>query len=638
MVKILLVNPIITTEIKELDFPLNLLYLASGLAQKASDVSVTILDSTYEYFALEMTGLPVWKAQRECIKKIWADRGPFDLVGISGLCDNFHLTIQAAEYIKSKFRVPVVIGGPHATFIAKDILKSFPYVDFVIRHEGVYPLTRLIDVVQDKLPAGDVPGLTYRSVSGRVVENGCDSDASCLLDITPDYDLLPLKKYLEMNPEMFIPVLAGMGCPYSCSYCTTSLMWHRKYRVLPPADIAATVAALKDKFPSAQYLFVHDNLLMDRKFSLGLCAEMKKTGVAWRCSSRLEHLAGADPLIDALAASGCKGVFVGIETVSDKMQRIIGKNIDAASALPLTRKLLARDIAVVFAFILGFPEENDGDRDQTLRLAFALKEAGAERINLAHLFPLPGTVYARKKLVFFEDKEELLSSNLLCKDVVNGLILRHKAVFSSFWRVADKKANTELPPSVTRKLHLYCAGHYRSFNYLFSRAGVRPVDLFKVLRPGAGPERFLNDIKTLLAPPHGAGFVEFFRYECCIKALADGSRAGSRVPKLPFGKRLSRRVILFRSTMALSDLLASGAIRGTDAVDKEAFFCLVDMGRTIESFEISKPQFAFLRKLCDKPQSRRKSLIGGFLKDPVEEHLMQPLRELQKIGVLADGN
>ena len=133
MKNVLLIRPICNTKKETLDIPLTLLYLSSGITLWSKDIRSAILDLSFEYCRQKKTPSALAKFQEKCIEKEFRSRGPFNIVGISGLCDNFHLTIQLSEFIKNKYHVPVVIGGPHATFIANEVLESFEFIDYVIR-------------------------------------------------------------------------------------------------------------------------------------------------------------------------------------------------------------------------------------------------------------------------------------------------------------------------------------------------------------------------------------------------------------------------------------------------------------------------------------------------------------------------
>ena len=77
-----------------------------------------------------------------------------NIVGFTSLGCNFICTLKIAEYI-NQFdpNVQIILGGPHATILHREILERFPVFDLVVRHEGEVPL--------QKTPVG--PRLYWRS-------------------------------------------------------------------------------------------------------------------------------------------------------------------------------------------------------------------------------------------------------------------------------------------------------------------------------------------------------------------------------------------------------------------------------------------------------------------------------------------
>lgn len=638
--KVLLINPMITRHRRDLEYPLNLIHLAAGLKDSPAGISVTLLDLTLEYFERKLDGVPPVRAQELCVKRAWQESGPFDLVGISGFCDNFHLSVRLAEFVKNKFSVPVVMGGPHATFVAEDILRAFPFVDYVIRNDGVGPLRKLCE-----LPAGGefdaVPALVYRDPgTGRVRKNPRADGAPDVMSVSPDYGLIPLERYLKINPSCLITILAGTGCPFQCTYCSTSLMWDRRYRVLPPKAIAAIMRRLKKKFPDANYSLVHDNLLCGKKFALELCSELKKVGVSWGSSSRLEHIAGDRDLMLKLKAAGCRGLFVGIETGSAEMQRVTGKKVDLSTVVPFARDCAALGFSPVFSFILGFPEETDEDRDKTLRLAFYLRVLQAERVNLCHLFPLPGTAIAEKG-PFSPGKKSTYRPPQLAADArTRKLVYEFPYIFRSFWSLPDRPGRTALLPSATQALHGYGVDHYRSFNYLFRRAGVRPSALFGVLGREASQGEIFKTIKRLAGRENYEVFSELFRYEVRLNRLVGSRDSGKPAapPEYEEGRKysLTGKIALFRSSINIPSYLGTELPAAAAApAGQETLLCLVDGGKEVETFEIQRDLFSALNKMRAGRGCTPRALLSAIREKKARLLVERSLRRLLKMGALS---
>ena len=94
--------------------------------------------------------------------------------------------------------------------------------------------------------------------------------------------------------------------------------------------------------------------------------------VRWGCSARLDCI--DRELIDEMAASGMEGIYIGIETGSPRMQKLINKNLSLEKAEKTVKFLLDQDIRVALFFMYGFPEETEEDLRKTLDLIFYFYE------------------------------------------------------------------------------------------------------------------------------------------------------------------------------------------------------------------------------------------------------------------------
>lgn len=636
--KVLLINPMLAMlSNRDLEYPLHLVYLASGLKEASPGTETTILDIPFEYCDKKMRRLPPAKAQERCVDSVFRKRGPFDLVGLGGFCDNFHLSVRLAEYIKRRYGSRIVMGGPHATFVAENIIRDFPFVDFVIRNDGITPLTRLCAALNG-LDFREVPSLTYREPgSGAARSTPTQSSGPDVTTIEPDYGLVDFGGYRRINPACLMLVLAGTGCPYKCSYCSTSLMWERKYRVLPPAVIAGRMQSLAAKFPGARFSLVHDNLLCDREFAVKLCSELEGKALSWGASGRLEHLFGDRGLMDGMKKAGCIGLFVGIESGSRRIQHSIGKNVDVKKVLPLASDLIASGLNPVFSFILGFPQESDSDRNASVRLAFRLRVMGAERVNILHLFPLPGTEIAERTRKV-SAKNSYYTPPLIASDgKTRGMIHGHPEIFRQFWALKDRPGRSLLLPHATWRLQELAVGHYRSFNYLFSVPGLPPAAVFPVLSGRAWKPGLTACIRKKLKPSEFLVFREIFRYEKLLLKMvkARGTAAPRKARPFDVGRpyRLSGKAFLLESRIRLSDYLGPGPLPERPRPGR-TLLCLVDTGEDIESFELEPRLFKALKAAKRRParpgDMPREEGLGG------KEDLIRHLNDLADMGAISN--
>ncbi len=133
----------------------------------------------------------------------------------------------AAEIHKLLPETQIWVGGPEVTYCARAYLEAHPAVNGVLRAEGEASFLELVKHVRLDCAAQeleDIPGLTFRR-AGIIYE----TDERELLDM----DELPFPYgNLEDFTNRIIYYESSRGCPFSCSYCLSSLDKKLRFRSL----------------------------------------------------------------------------------------------------------------------------------------------------------------------------------------------------------------------------------------------------------------------------------------------------------------------------------------------------------------------------------------------------------------------
>lgn len=305
-------------------------------------------------------------------------------------CDTYHISISIAERIKrvapEKY---VVFGGQQSDLCAEDTLLSFSCVDYICRGEGETTVVPFFKSLLNDNPDLTVPGLAFVKDGNLVINK-----RPPLLE---DFDSVPMIDYkmlIDMGysiEKKAVAVDVGRGCPFNCTYCSTKKFWNRYYRVKSPKLIVAEMLHLHHEFGVDTFSFEHDMFTMNRKTVKEVCKQITELPFQafWGCSARLDCI--DEELIDIMADAGLKSIYIGIETGSPRMQKIINKHLDLTRALPLIRYISSKGILTNVSFIYGFPEESPEDLSQTMELWLELSKV--EKVSLqAHLLAFfPGT-------------------------------------------------------------------------------------------------------------------------------------------------------------------------------------------------------------------------------------------------------
>jgi radical SAM superfamily enzyme YgiQ (UPF0313 family) len=283
-----------------------------------------------------------------------------DVVGITFMTALAPRAYDIAKEFRQRGKV-VVGGGYHATLCPEEAASHFDAL-VLGDAEGAWPQL-LTDLQAGKLQK------RYRHF------------APTQLTTPPSRrDLLAhnARHYATVNA-----VQAGRGCRHACKYCSVTVFHGQQYRRRSVPDIIAELRQIRGDF-----IFVDDNIIAERDFSLELFAALKPLKKRW--VSQCSVLIADDPeLLAAAHAAGCCGLFIGIETANDENLAAIGKQFNRANTYAQRlRRIRRAGIGVIAGMIVGMDADNTTVFEETLRF---LDQTQIDAVQLNILTPLPGT-------------------------------------------------------------------------------------------------------------------------------------------------------------------------------------------------------------------------------------------------------
>lgn len=294
-----------------------------------------------------------------------------DLVAISFFSGFAIAAYNLAVEFKKRGKT-VIAGGPHVTYCKEEALR---YFDAIVTGE-------VENVWQDLLQ-------DFESGKLKTVYSGTPCNMTELP--TPRYDLLPDKFFIKKV------IQATRGCPFSCSFCTVPSL-NPGFRLRPVSDVIrdASYDKFKHWWQRKIVWFWDDNLTIRRPYIRELLQAMVPLKKWWLTQASMD-IAKDPELLDLMKASGCIGVFLGIESFgaesladANKRQNKIAQYKQAVGAI---RK---RGIAVMAGFIAGFDHD---DEQSIVNMADQLMEIGIDVPFLSIMTPFRGTpVYSKLEM------------------------------------------------------------------------------------------------------------------------------------------------------------------------------------------------------------------------------------------------
>lgn len=361
-----------------------------------------------------------------------------DVYGFGTICNSYPLTVRLAREVKRAHPEAVVVfGGPQATAVDVETLEAFPFVDVVVRGEGEEILPELLGALGRAEDLAAVAGITFRR-NGDVIRN---PDAPAVTDLehlpAPAFHLLP-----DMEKRRAIPVEAGRGCPFGCTFCSTSQFFRRRFRLITPARVIEQMNALHRAYGCAKFNLVHDTFTASRAKVIEFCQALAASGCQfeWTCSARTDSV--DEELLALMAKAGCTGLFFGIETGSARMQRAIRKNLDLERASAAIRFAGANRMRTSVSLIVGFPDETPDDLRGSVDFIMHALSSDHIEPQLQLLAPLAGTPIEREhrgRLKWDGLYSDLASQGWRQDAADRALILEHPNIFPNFYAVPNER-------------------------------------------------------------------------------------------------------------------------------------------------------------------------------------------------------
>ncbi|MHA2203493.1 MAG: B12-binding domain-containing radical SAM protein [Candidatus Hodarchaeales archaeon] len=318
-------------------------------------------------------------------------------VGISCRSDQIVDGLRFAEYIKNRYpKVPIVWGGWHPTIFCQQTIEN-QFVDVVVRGQGEVTFLEIVKSLDRGLPLKNIFGLSFKE-NGRIINNP-DRPLTNPNEFPPiTYDLLDISPYLLGQKTLYY--ISSIGCPHRCGYCSIQIMYGRRWFGLEAQRVVREIKNLYTKFNFKNIIIFDDDFFVNKKRAADICNGLieAKIEINWSTHARVDEIASFnDSLLKVLQQSGCKEIFLGIETASQRMLDIIKKDCKSGDILTAVIKLNKYGIGLTTNFIIGLPDETKKDFQITLEtMRKIIKIQPKTQFSLFRFVAMPGTYLYQK--------------------------------------------------------------------------------------------------------------------------------------------------------------------------------------------------------------------------------------------------
>ena len=283
-----------------------------------------------------------------------------DLIGLTVITGTATRAYELANHFRSRGQT-VVLGGPHVTLVPED---AAPHADSIV-----------VGYAEEAWPQ-----LLRDFVAGRLQPRYTQSPDLNLAGLPPpDRTVLPASRYI--TSDVFE---ATRGCVHDCSFCVVPSAWGRRPLQKPVEEVVEDITRKR----ASRAIFVDLNLIADKQYAANLFEALIPLKVQWY-GLATTLLCDDLPLLDLVARSGCRGLLMGLESISPANLRTSRKQFnDPQKYFQVVKRLHARNIALQGCFVFGL---DDDTPDVFLKTAKFAVEAKVDLPRFAIVTPFPGT-------------------------------------------------------------------------------------------------------------------------------------------------------------------------------------------------------------------------------------------------------
>ncbi len=303
------------------------------------------------------------------------------LVGIGAMTRMIARAYRMADAIRAA-GVPVVMGGPHVTEVPDEALGR----DGGPRHADAVALGEA-DETWPKIVMDAARG-ELKEIYAPLDETGKERKPSLqpypeipwsTMDLE-QFDLVPktIRKVLRRQGSgwgsvFMIPIESGRGCPYGCEFCTVTGFFGDSIRFRTNESVVNELLTLKrharKNRQQVMVFFIDDNFAINIKRTKSLLRDIIAAGAQLPWTAQISaNLLRDEELIDLIAASGGKWIFIGMESIDSANLADVNKNFNKpAEYAAVLNRLADRGIYAITSFIFGLDNDTVGVADRTLK-------------------------------------------------------------------------------------------------------------------------------------------------------------------------------------------------------------------------------------------------------------------------------
>ncbi|MBI2833311.1 MAG: radical SAM protein [Acidobacteria bacterium] len=271
----------------------------------------------------------------------------------------------------ARAHLPVIWGGWHPSLFPEQTLRE-PAVDAVVIGQGEVTFAEIVERAANRERFDAVGGTAWRSAAGEVVLNPPRPMRDVNDFTSHDYDLIDVDRYFARKRHRQIDYISSQGCRFRCTFCADPHVYKRAWSGLTPDRMGDELARLWTRHRFVDVGFQDETFFTSPPRVVSIAEALLGRGLKFSWTATLRADQGFrldDRALATCRAAGLRRVIVGVEAGSQRMLEWMKKDITVEQVENAAEKCRRAGIAMLFNFIVGFPDEPPESVGATLGMA-----------------------------------------------------------------------------------------------------------------------------------------------------------------------------------------------------------------------------------------------------------------------------
>ncbi|MCP4809453.1 MAG: B12-binding domain-containing radical SAM protein [Proteobacteria bacterium] len=311
-----------------------------------------------------------------------------DIIALTAKTLGWPAVIEIAQMVrKATPDAFIVVGGPHLTLYAAESL-TWECFDLAVVGDGEETFIDIVDAYEEGRSLEGIPGTVFRDADGKI-KTADPRELSKSIDTypMPAWDLVDLGGYHCLTLlQPFATMVTTRGCPWHCGYC--SQVYSEKLRFRHPKLVVDEMEYLEKEKGVKEIVFFDETFTIGKKRMRKFSKLVQERGLSVKFNIRARVDTVDREVLEYLKAAGLRSIHMGVEAGTDRLLKIMNKQITREQTARAFR--IAREVGIETRgyFMIGYYDATPEDVEETINFAASL---GLDWASFSVATALPGT-------------------------------------------------------------------------------------------------------------------------------------------------------------------------------------------------------------------------------------------------------